>query len=100
MADSNKLRWSRHVVNRIIKRWGLQDNQRPAVALDRFMEGAEPATQQPFTPIKTACELLPQKPLLKTQRISRHFELICKKMKTHLHHVCDPGPFILAPGLM
>ncbi|MBA7612225.1 hypothetical protein ES703_19461 [subsurface metagenome] len=35
--------------------------------------------------------------ILKTRRINRHFELICKKMKTHAYHICDPGPFILAP---
>ena len=35
--------------------------------------------------------------ILKTQRINRHFELICGKMKTHNYHICDPGPFILAP---
>ena len=97
IVESNKLRCSRHVVNRIIKRWGLQDKQRPAIALDRLMGVAKLETQQPFTPIKTACELLPEKMLLNTRRINRHFELICKKMKTHVYHVCDPGPFILAP---
>ena len=97
IVESNKLRCSRHVVNRVIKRWGLQEKQRPAIALDRFMEIAKLETQQPFRPIKTARELLPQKMLLKTRRINRHFELICKKMKTHTYHVCDPGPFILAP---
>ncbi len=61
IAQSNKLRCSRHVVNRIIKRWGLQDKQRPAIALDRFMEVAKSEPQQPFTPIKTARELLANK---------------------------------------
>ena len=61
------------------------------------MELAKPKTEEPFRPIKTACELLTEEMILKTRRINRHFELICKKMKTHAYHICDPGPFILAP---
>ncbi len=97
IVDTGKLRCSRYVVNRIIKRWGLQDKGRSPVALDRFMELSKPKTEEPFRPIATACELLSEEIILKTRRINRHFELICKKMKTHAYHICDPGPFILAP---
>ena len=97
IVDANKLRCSRHVVNRIIKRWGLQDKRRPPVALDRFMELSKPKAEAVFKPINTAYELLPEQMILRTRRINRHFELICKKMKTHAYHICDPGPFILAP---
>ncbi len=97
IVDTSKLRCSRYVVNRIIKRWGLQDKGRSAVALDRFMELSQPKTEEPFRPIATAGELLSEEIILKTRRINRHFELICKKMKTHAYHICDPGPFILAP---
>ena len=97
IVDTGKLRCSRYVVNRIIKRWGLQDKGRSPVALDRFMELSKPKAEEPFKPIKTAYELLPEQIILKTRRINRHFELICKKMKTHTYNICDPGPFILAP---
>ena len=97
IVDEGKLRCSRYVANRIIKRWGLQDKNRVPVALDRFMELSAPQRQQPFKPIETAYELLPEQILLKTRRINRHFELICKKMKTNVYHICDPGPLILAP---
>ncbi|GAH41357.1 unnamed protein product, partial [marine sediment metagenome] len=97
IVDTGKLRCSRYVVNRIIKRWGLQDKGRSPVALDRFMELSKPKTEEPFKPIETAYDLLPEQIILKTRRINRHFELICKKMKTHAYNICDPGPFILAP---
>ena len=97
IVEESKLRCSRYVANRIIKRWGLQNKNRVPVALDRFMELSKPQRQQPFKPIETAYELLPEQILLKTRRINRHFELICKKMKTHVYHICDPGPLILAP---
>ena len=97
IVEEGKLRCSRYVANRIIKRWGLQDKNRVPVALDRFMELSKPQRQPPFKPIETAYELLPEQILLKTRRINRHFELICKKMKTNVYHICDPGPLILAP---
>ena len=97
IVDTGKLRCSRYVVNRITKRWGLQDKGRAPVALDRFMELSKPKTEEPFKPIETAYDLLPEEIILKTRRINRHFELICKKMKTHAYHICDPGPLILAP---
>ena len=97
IVDTGKLRCSRYVVNRIIKRWGLQDKGRSPVALDRFMELSRPKTEEPFKPIETAYDLLSEQIILKTRRINRHFELICKKMKTHVYNICDPGPFILAP---
>ena len=99
IVDEGKLHCSRFVVSRIIKRWGLQDKSRSPVALDRFMELAKPQTEEPFKPVETAYELLSEELLLKTRRINRHFELICKKMKTQVYHICDPGPFILAPFL-
>ena len=53
IADTGKLYCSRYVVNRIIKRWGLQDKGRCPVALDCFMELSKPK-EEPFKPIKTA----------------------------------------------
>ncbi|MEA3225654.1 MAG: transposase [Planctomycetota bacterium] len=97
IVDTGKLRCSRYVVNRITKRWGLQDKGRAPVALDRFMELSKPKTEEPFRPIETAYDLLPEEIILNTRRINRHFELICKKMKTHAYHICDPGPLLLAP---
>jgi hypothetical protein len=97
IVEANELRCSRHVVNRIIKRWGLQEKGRSAVALDRFMDLGKPTGEVVFKPIQTAYQLLPEDIILKTRRMNRHFELICKKMKTHAYHLCDPGPFILAP---
>ncbi|MDP6736601.1 MAG: transposase [Nitrospinaceae bacterium] len=97
IVDAGKLRCSRYVVNRITKRWGLQDKARLPVALDRFVELSKPRTEEPFRPIETAYDLLPEEIVLKTRRINRHFELICKKMKTHAYNICDPGPLLLAP---
>ena len=97
IVDAEKLRCSRYVVSRVIKRWGLQDKGRSPVALDRFMELSKPEREEPFRPIETAYDLLPEHIILETRRINRHFELICNKMKTHAYHICDPGPFILAP---
>lgn len=97
IVDTDKLSCSRHVTNRIIKRWGLQGKGHSPVALDRFIQLTKPKTEESFKPVKTACELLTEEMILKTRRINRHFELICSKMKTHNYHICDPGPFILAP---
>lgn len=101
IVDAAGLHCSRFVVNRIIKRWGLEDKNREPVALDRFMpiekRTAESEEEKKFKPIKPAYHLLSPKNILQTQRINRHFELICNKMKTHAYHLCDPGPLVLAP---
>ena len=97
IVDTGKLRCSRYVVNRIIKRWDLQDKGRSPVALDRFMELSKPKGKEPFKPIETAYDFLSEEIILKTRRINRHFELICRKMKTQVYNICDPGAFILAP---
>jgi hypothetical protein len=39
---------------------------------------------------------MPEKTLLESRRINRHFDLTCKKMKTHTFNICDPGPLLLA----
>jgi hypothetical protein len=98
LTDVYKLKCSRYVVNRIIRRWGLEDKNRLPLVLDSFIESDERLKiKEGFEGIKTAWQLLPEKLILKTCRINRHFELICKKMKTHAYHICDPGPIILAP---
>ena len=97
IVDTDKLRCSRYVVNRIIKRWGLQDKGRSPVAPDRFMELSKPEREEPFKPIDTAFDLQQEHIILEKRRINRYFELICNKMKTHAYHIYDPGPFILAP---
>ncbi len=75
IVDTVKLRCSRYVVNRIIKRWGLQDKGRSPVALDRFLELSKPKTEEPFRPIETAYDLLSEQIILKTRRNNRHNEL-------------------------
>lgn len=97
IVDTNKLKCSRYVVNRVIRRWGLEDKRRMPIALDRFIGVDEKLQSRRFEGLKTAYHLLPEKQILETCRINRHFELICKKMKTHAYHICDPGPLILAP---
>lgn len=87
IVDTDKLSCSRHVTNRIIKRWGLQGKGHSPVALDRFIQLTKPKTEESFKPVKTACELLTEEMILKTRRINRHFELICSKMKTHNYHI-------------
>ena len=96
IVDSEKLHCSRFVVNRVIKSWGLDDKTYPPVVLDRFLyeDAIEKVVHK--TP-KTAYEILDEKVLLQTRQINRHFELICKKMTVRQYHICDPGPFILAP---
>ena len=98
ITDKEKLYCSRYVVNRIIKRWGLEDKTLKPMALDRFIsDEIDEKKQESFTPFKTAFQIVDEKNLLQTHRINRHFELICKKMNTHKFHICDPGPFMLAP---
>jgi len=96
IVDSLNLKVSRHFVYRVIEEWELHDKTRNAVAIDEFL-GIDTKTPEQFKPYQTAYTLLPEKELLATRRINRHFELLCKKMKTHKYHFCDPGPIILAP---
>ncbi|MBA7581497.1 hypothetical protein ES708_23402 [subsurface metagenome] len=97
IIDSEKLYCSRFVVNRAIKRWGLEDKTRAPIALDRLVYEKTSSKQEKQKAIRTAYEILDEKTILQTRRVNRHFELVCKKMQTHQYHVCDPGPFILAP---
>jgi len=97
IVDAGNLCCSRFVANRIVKRWGLEDKHREPVALDRFIQLPELKSEEEFKPIKTAYHLTSENSLLQTQRINRHFELICNKMQTHAYHICDPGPLLLAP---
>ena len=96
IIDTDKLHCSRFVINRIIKLWKLEDKTRSPIALDRFLY--EEQTEKKVHEIpKTAYEIIDEKVLLQTRRINRNFELICKKMAVAQYHICDPGPFILAP---
>ena len=92
----HSLKVSRFAVHRVIKRWGLEDKNRVPVALDEYL-GKAPTNEELFEPKKSVCHLFTEKTLLNTRRINRHFELICNKMKSHTFHICDPGPFLLAP---
>lgn len=95
IVNFQKLRCSRYAVNRVFKRWGLTDKKRPPVALDHYC-GHEPKEAQ-FNGITSAYHLYREESLLQTRRSNRHFELICKKMKTHAYNLCDPGPILMAP---
>ncbi len=96
IVEIEKLHCTRFTVNRVIKTWELEDKTRTPVTLDRFLYD-EPNPKTTFQTPRTAYEILDEKVLLKTRRINRHFELICKKMEVRQYHICDPGPFILAP---
>ena len=95
IVNTIKLRCSRFTVNRVFQRWGLNDKSREPIALDHYCQ--RKSAQTTFTSKKSAYRTCLEKSLLESRRINRHFELICKKMKTHAYHICDPGPLILAP---
>jgi transposase len=97
IIKAHKLNISRFAVHRVIKRWGLENTDREPIALDEYLGKEAPPPCQPFQPSKSAYHLLSDETILSTRRINRHFELICNKMKTHHFHICDPGPFLLAP---
>jgi hypothetical protein len=91
-----ELHCSRFAVNRVFSRWALTDRSRAPVALDQFC--TEPDSEaKSFTPAVTAYHLHSEASLLESRRINRQFELLCRKMRTHTYHLCDPGPFLLAP---
>ena len=92
-----ELKISRFAVHRLIKRWGLEDKNRDAVVLDEYLLEEPLVANEVFKPIKSAYHRLGEETLLHTRRINRHFELICNKMKSRAFHICDPGPFLLAP---
>lgn len=92
-----KLKISKSQVNRVITRWGLNDKNKKPIALNEYMGTEKSLLDESFKPWKTACNLISEKEILENRRINRHFELICKKMKTHAFHICDPGPLLLAP---
>ncbi len=93
-AETMKLKCSRYAVNRVFARWGLTDKQRGPVALNHLcLDGAA----DKFEHAESAWHLCSEKSLLQSRRINRHFESICKKMRTREYHLCDPGPLLLAP---
>ena len=92
-----KLRCSRFAVNRIFSRWGLTDKNRYPVALDQYCPSEISTEDKPFIGVSSAYHVHSEQSLLESRRINRHFELICKKMRTHPYHLCDPGPILLAP---
>jgi transposase len=92
-----KLRCSRFAVNRVFSRWGLADKKRYPVALDQYFPSEISKEDRPFIAMSSAYHLHSEESLLASRRINRHFELICKKMRTHVYNLCDPGPILLAP---
>ena len=92
-----KLRCSRYAVNRVFSRWGLSEKGRYPIALDQYFPTQRSEEQEPFISTRSAYHLYSDESLLESGRINRHFQLICKKMKTHAYHLCDPGPLLLAP---
>lgn len=92
-----KLRCSRFAVNRVFSRWDLGDKNRQPVALDQYCPSESSIEDKPFKAITSAYHLHPEQSILESRRINRHFKLICKKMRTHTYHLCDPGPLLLAP---
>ena len=92
-----ELRCSKYAVYRVFSRWGLTDKNRQPIALDRYCTVEDHTEDKTFTGIKSAYHLYSEQLLLDSRRINRHFALICKKMQTHVYHLCDPGSLILAP---
>jgi hypothetical protein len=90
-----QLRCSRYAVNRVFSRWGLADRNRAPVALDQFCP-VEPVEDKPFKPLRAVYHLYSEESLLESRRINRHFDELCRKMRTHAYHLCDPGPLLLA----
>lgn len=95
IVDSLKLHCSRFSVSRVCRRWELTDKKRLPVALDHYCKNEMVSIR--FVPPASVHDLHSEKVLLESRRINRDFELICKKMQTHVYHLCDPGPLILAP---
>ncbi len=94
-VETLKLKCSRYAVNRVFTRWELTDKRRKPVALNHLcLDGL---SEDEFKPATSAWHLCSEKSLLQSRRINRHFELICKKMRTRQYHLCDPGPLLLAP---
>jgi transposase-like protein len=96
IVNTLKLRCSRYSVNRVFSRWALSDRTRAPVALDQFFTDPD-IEARPFTPPVTAYRLHSESSLLASRRINRQFEELCRKMRTHAYHLCDPGPLLLAP---
>lgn len=98
LVKNLKLKVSRFAVHRVITQWELQDKDRPAIALDEYLGKAlGPESKHVLPNQRAAYHLLPPEKFLSTRRINRHFELIRRKMKIRPYHICDPGPFLLAP---
>ncbi len=92
-----KLRCSRYAINRIFSRWQLTDKRRAPVALDQYFPSGGASDDTQFTSNAGVYHLYSEKSLLESRRINRQYELLCRKMKTHAYHLCDPGPLLLAP---
>ncbi|MBC8553589.1 MAG: transposase [Candidatus Brocadiales bacterium] len=88
---------SRFVVNRVLRRWRLTSKKLSPVSLQEFLPPIDAQNDGSFLQKKSAYHLMPEKTLLESRRINRHFELTRKKMKTHSFHICDPGPLLMAP---
>ncbi len=97
IVDAHKLKFSRFSVNRVLKRWKLDNKDLAAVALDQYINDSSEHETVILAGIIPAMHLLPETQLLKSRRLNRHFNLISKKMEKHQIHICDPGPLILAP---
>jgi len=97
MVDYMKLSCSRYAINRIYKRWDLTNKNCSPVVLDHYVKEETDVREKEFTSRPSAYRLISEESLLKSRRINRHFKLIRAKMKIRSYHLCDPGPFILAP---
>ena len=97
MVDQFQLKCSRFVVDRVLKRWKLTDKGHSAVSLQQFLPPSDAQVSESLSQKQSAFHLMPEKTLLESHRINRHFELICKKMQAHTFNICDPGPLLLAP---
>jgi hypothetical protein len=82
-------------LNRVFSRWALKDRNRFPVALDQFCP-VEVIDDKPFKPLRAAYYLYNETSLLESRRINWQFEQLCRKRRTHVYQLCDPGPLLLA----
>lgn len=98
LVQKLKLKISRFAVHRVRSRWGLNDKTRSPIALDEYIAPEQHLPHEDrFAAPQSAYQLISENNILTTRRINRHFELICEKMAVRHFHICDPGPFLLAP---
>lgn len=101
MVTEMKLKCSRFTINRIFTCWGVADRNFTPITLDHYCLQQPSVEDEKFEKSEkiSAYNLLPAETLLKSRRINRHFQIICRKMQMRDFHLTDPGPFLLAPFL-